>query len=181
MVHDKILSETLQGRTGGTGRISPTRREKRAGLDVRGETRGGANRATARGRNETQPAGALQRQRPLPCSCLPPRPAGRKRNRRCRCNRFGRGSHRHGCCNPVPPPRPDQWMQPHVKTRLPTRHGRPSEHGQDLTLKRQEPAAAPGNASGTASNDTDPFCAAVSSLATCDSLPCQTDLLRFSV
>lgn len=167
------------------GPAEPVGSARHAGRSARAQTfakrLGGANRATARGRNEPQPAGALQRQRPLPCSCRPPRPAGRKRNRRCRCNRFGRGSHRHGCCNPVPAPRPDQWMQPHAKTRLPTRHGRPSKHGQDLTLKRQVPAAAPGNASGPASNDTDPFCAAMSSLATCDSLPWPTDLLPFSV
>ena len=168
----------------------PDRRDRSDQPDTPGEARGlrrsrrdsgGANRATARGRDEPQPAGVLQFQRPLPCSCLPPRPAGRKRNRRCRCNRFGRGSHRHGCCNPVPPPRPDQWMQPHAKTRLPTRHGRPPEHGHDLTLKRQVPAAARASASGPVGNDTDPFCTARPLLATCDSLPCPTDLLRFSM
>jgi len=168
----------------------PDRLDRSDQPDTPGEARGlsrsrrdseGANRATARGRDELRREGLLQLQRPSPCSRLAPRSAGRKRNRRCRCNRFGRRIHHHGCRNPVPQSRPDQWTQPRAKAMLLTRHGRPSEHGKDLTLKRQVPAAAPASASGPVANDTEPFCTAMPLLATCDSLPCPTDLLRFSM
>lgn len=142
---------------------------------------GDGNRATARGRDKSHREAMRKPQRPSPWLRPPMRSAGRKKNRRWRCNRLRHGLHRHRRHNLAPQSRPRPQMQFHAKAMLPMRNGHPSEHERDLTWKRPIQAAGPTSASSATSKDADPFCAAMYSPATCDTLPSLTDFERLSM
>ncbi len=176
------MTELSQGRDGigsDQGRSDqPDAPGEARGLRRSRRDSGDGNQATARGRDEPHRAALRQPQRPSPWLWPPIKSAGRNTNRRWRCSRWRHGLHRHHRHNAALQLPRDPTMQSQAKPMLPTRRGRPSEHERGLMWRRQVPAAIQANASRPTSQDANPFCAAMYSPATCDTLPSLTDLGR---